>query len=480
MNHDDAAIAMHRANHAGTRHYQENVWEVPPREACGSRPVDLLWASPDCTHFSRAKGGQPRSRGIRSLASVVIRWAAEVRPRVILLENVPEFVTWGPLDDDGTPIEDFAGAHFRAWIARLVDLGYKVDYRTLVAADYGAPTTRKRLFLVARRDGRPIVWPQPSHGRGRPEPWRPAAAVINWSIGGRSIFERGKPLAAATERRIAAGLWRYVLSAAVPFIVPVTHRGDARVHGIGEPFRTVTAAHRGELALVAPTMIQRGYGERPGQAPRALDVCAPLGTVVAGGRKHGLVMAFLAKHYGGPNGKQTPGSSAVFPLSTVTAADHHALVTAFVSKFYGSARAGASCTEPCPTVTANGRGGGHLAAVQAFLIKYYGADGHPAGQRVDRALDTVTTRARFGLVTVHGQDWQIVDLRMRMLEARELFGAQGFPADYDITCETTYGRPLTKTAQVRLAGNSVPPPVAAALVRANVLGVAAEDRRRVA
>lgn len=468
VNHSRAAIAMHSANHPETRHYREDVWEVPPREACGSRPVALLWASPDCTHFSRAKGTAPKSRGTRALASVVIRWARDLpawqRPRVILLENVEEFQTWGPLGEDGQPIAARAGEDFRAWLGALADLGYRVEYRLLVAADYGAPTTRKRLFLVARCDGRPIVWPDPSHGSTTFNPWRPASDVIDWTLACPSIFERSRPLAEATLRRIAAGIRRFVIEAAEPFIIPVTHQGDARAHAIGEPVRTITAAHRGELALVAPSLIQTGYGERPGQRPRALDLEQPLGTVVACGAKHGLVAAFLSKHYGG-----VVGHGVQRPLGTVTTVDHHSLSTAFLTKFYGTAT-GAPCSSPLPTVTSGGaKGGGHLAAVRAFLIKYYGA---AAGQQqaLSDPLHTVTTRARFGLVTVAGEQYRIADIGMRMLQPHELFAAQGFPSTYDITCESTAGRRLTKTEQITLAGNSVPPAVARALVRANLFG----------
>ena len=472
INHSRTAIAMHEANHPETRHYHSDIWEVDPREVCGSRRIAAAWFSPDCTHHSRAKGAAPRCSGRRALADVVIRWAElphHLRPLVIFLENVEEFRDWGPLDEDGYPIKSRAGENFRAWLAKLVDLGYHVEYRSLVAADYGAPTSRKRLFLVARCDGRPIIWPSASHGRGCPDPWRPASDVIDWSLPCRSIFDRPKPLAEATQRRIAAGLMKYVFTSAHPFIVPLTHQGGARVHGIADPFRTVTAAHRGELALVAPSLIQTGYGERPGQAPRCLDLADPLGTVVAGGAKHALVMAWLAKHYGGPNGHATPGIDARSPLSAVTATDHHAIVKAsFVSKYFGTST-GSSADEPLPTVlTGGGRGGGHLAAVQAFLIKYYGAEGQQ--QSLFDSLHTVTTRARFGLVMVDGLPFQLADIRMRMFEPRELFSAQSFRPDYDITCESTNGKALTKTQQIELAGNSVPPLVAQALVAANTTG----------
>lgn len=437
----------------------------------------------NCTHFSRAKGGQPRSKKVRGLADVVIRWARAVKPRLILLENVEEFQTWGPLDENGYPIKAREGEDFRAWLAALVDCGYQVEYRVLVAADYGAPTTRKRFFLVARCDGQPIVWPRPTHGRGRETPWRTAAEVIDWSLPCPSIFGRKKPLADATMRRIAAGLKRYVIDAASPFVVPVKTWGGGGngPRGLDEPMRTVTASKRGEFALgtpyvtrvdntsdgrlrgltscdeplktvtsaggfalVSPTLVQTGYGEREGQAPRVPGLDKPLGTVVAGGQKHALVTAFLAKHYGQPDGRVLPGLALDVPVGTVTAKDHHSLVTATLAP------------------------GGHVDEVRAFLVKYYGSDGDPQSQQqtLFGPLHTVTTKARFGLVTVHGQQYQIADIGMRMLAPHELFAAQGFPPDY-VLDPLLDGKPLTKTQQIELAGNSVCPPAAYALVAAN-------------
>lgn len=446
VNHSAAAIAMHRANHPSTRHYQEDVWAVDPREACGTRPVAAAWFSPDCTHFSRAKGGQPRSREVRCLADVVIRWASTVRPRVIFLENVEEFQTWGPLSDEGQPIKAREGEDFRAWRAKLVALGYVVDHRTIVAADHGTPTTRKRFFLVARCDGAPIVWPEATHGKGRAHAWRPAADVIDWTLPCPSIFERARPLKEATLRRIAAGLRRYVLETSSPFIVPLTHHGERRTHPLHEPLPTITAANRGELALIAPTMVQTGYGEREGQAPRALDLQRPLGTVVAGGQKHALVATFLAKHYGG-----VVGHGVERPIGAVTARDHHSLVTAQLSLNL-EARAEELRSD-------------HTEEVRAFLVAYYGSERE--GQSPQLPLRTVPTHDRFGLVMVRGVAYQIVDIGMRMLSPRELFNAQGFRASYIINPEL-HGKPLTKTQQVELAGNSVCPQVARAIVAANL------------
>ncbi len=463
VNHDEVALALHMANHPGTWHLRQDVWAVPPRWATRRRPVGLLWASPDCTHFSKAKGGAPRrERKRRDLAWVVEKWAREVRPRVIVLENVEEFKTWGPLDRDGCIIASQSGTTFCAFVRRLRRLGYAVDWRELRACDYGAPTIRKRLFLVARCDGLPISWPEATHGPGRPLAWRTAAECIDWSIPCPSIFERKRPLAENTLRRIAAGVKRYVIDADEPFIVPITHAGGPdRSHGINEPLRTVTSAHRGEFALISPTIIQTGYGERAGQAPRVPGIDKPLGTVVGCGQKHALVAAFLAQHNGGFY--HGPGRPADAPMSTVMGrGSNQQLVTSHLLKLRGTCRDGQPMTEPMPTVTS---GGTHIGEVRAFLLKYYGTDQDP---RLTEPLHTQTTKHRMGLVTVMigGEPYVITDIGMRMLQPRELFRAQGFGDHYRIDIDVN-GRSITKTDQVRLCGNSVCPPIAAAIVGAN-------------
>jgi len=324
---------------------------------------------------------------------------------------------------DGRPDPKRMGKTFRSWLSKLTSLGYAIEFRSLVAADYGTPTTRRRLFLIARRDGGPLVWPDPTHGKGR-APWRSAAKIIDWRLPCPSIFDRARPLAEATMRRIAVGIQRYVIGSAEPFIVPLTHQGGARVHAINEPVRTITAAHRGELALVCPTVIS---------------------------------------HYG-----RSVGRDLREPLATVTAGGHHALTAAFLTKFYGTST-GAPMSDPTPTVTGGGgRGGGHLAEVRAFLIKYHGGDRHQAQRALalDEPMRTVDTSNRFGLVLVAGKPYQIIDIGMRMLQSHELFAAQGFPDDYIIAPDFN-GKPLTKTAQISLAGNSVCPQVAEAIVAAN-------------
>ena len=465
VNHDPEAVAMHAANHPHTRHLCGNVWDVDPVGVTNGRPVGLAWFSPDCTFHSKARGKRPlrdpkSANGRRGLAWVVTRWARAVRPRVIILENVEEFQHWGPLGPDGLPDPSRAGFTFRRWMAQLVNLGYAVEFRQLRASDYGAPTIRRRLFLIARCDGQPISWPTPTHGPGM-QPFRTAAECINWETPCPSIFERARPLAEATLARIGRGMWRFVLGTQEPFVTPLTHAGDLRSHGVSDPMRTITAAHRGEHALVAPTLIQTGYGERVGQAPRSLDLHTPLGTVMAEGCKWGLVAAFLSKHYGGARNDVSPsGVACASPLGTVTTVDHHGLVAAHLCHLRGTARDGRSLAQPVPTVTA---GGTHLAEVRAFLLKYNGTGG---ARPLSKPLDTVVTHDRFGLVTVSGQDYAIADIGMRMLQPRELFRAQGFSDEYVIDVEVD-GEKLSKTAQIRMCGNSVSPVVAQALVEAN-------------
>ena len=427
INHDAEALALHAANHPDTLHLPHNVWKVDPLEVTKGRPVGLLWASPDCKHFSKALGGKPKSRNIRDLAWVVVRWAKQVRPRVIILENVEEFRTWGPVSEDGRPCPKRSGQTFNLWAAELRRLGYRLEHRELRACGYGTPTIRKRLFLIARRDGLPIVWPEPTHGdpasaavkAGRLKPWRTAAEILDWSLPCHSIFltrEEGRavgvnrPLAPNTLARIAKGLKRYVLENPDPFIVP--GRGQGR------------AGDRS--ALVAAFLAQHNYLE-PGH-----DAREPLSTIVSKGCTQNVVEVSLLSHHYTSNTAGGAGDPR-HPLKTVTA------------------------------------GGWHTAEVRAFLVKYFGTDQDP---RLGEPLHTVTTKDRFGLVTVQvgGHPYVIADIGMRMLSPRELFRAQGFGEDYIIDrgrFDDGTWRPLTKTAQVRMCGNSVCPPLAAALVAAN-------------
>jgi DNA (cytosine-5)-methyltransferase 1 len=692
INHDPEAIAMHLANHPATRHFCQSIMAIDPLEATGGAPVALAWFSPDCKHHSKAKGGKPRDKNIRDLAGIVPHWGERLRkatpngigaPQVIMLENVEEFRQWGPLDAEGMPIKERRGEEFDLWLRRLERLGYKVEHRELRACDYGAPTSRKRLYLIARRDGRRIVWPTQTHGKpgsaevlsGQRLPWRTAAECIDWSIPCPSIFDRKRELKEATHRRIAHGVMRYVVNAASPFIVgtaftntraarvfdpqdplrtstaqreyglvdagivPLTHHGaPSRVYPGGEPFVTITGAHRGELAsigasvvpithtsngptahsigdplrtittakggelaavsvtlapfgtkfrngaigfdlreamptvtangnparpagaqplafaqavlvpvvvgcggrrgqsgpvdvrgpyptitakadacLVAATMVQMGYGEREGQSPRSLNITAPLGTIVAGGLKHGLVTAHLEKF-----SENSRGRPATDPLDAVMAgAPRHAAVATFLSHFYTSNTNGGQGDPhaPAKTVTAEGQHHAVVAAhmeqantglighdmresvstivgkgctqrlvettmidagvlppdlmasavrVAAFLIKYYGAAQH--GQALDQPLHAITSLARFAVVTVtiDAVTYVIVDIGMRMLSPRELANAQGFPARYILDPIGPNGKPLSKSAQIRMIGNSVCPAMSEALVRANL------------
>lgn len=549
INHDEEAIRMHEVNHPDTMHIRNNIWQIDPKEVTGGKPVDLAWFSPDCKHFSKAKGGKPREKSIRDLAWVVVLWAQRVKPALILLENVEEFRTWGPLCEEGKPIKERKGETFDKWCRELRKAGYKLQFRELRACDYGAPTIRKRFFMVARCDGQPIVWPKPTHGgpdsedvkAGRLKPWRTAAEIIDWSVPCPSIFERKKPLAEKTLRRIAHGIVKFVINNPSPFIVPLTHHGSlGRSYPLTNPLPTVTGANRGEMAVVSPHitkfrngaighdagdplatvtansyvkrpggsaplgvvaavlerqfgkstgadptkpaptitaggggktgvvaahLVQTGYGERNGQAPRALDAEKPLGTVVAGGCKHAVAVAHMMQANGGPRNETLPGRAADSPMSTVaTTGSQQQLVTSNLVKLRGTCAHGQSVEDPLHTVSA---GGTHMAEVRAFLIKYYGneSDGHT----IDGPLGTVTVNDRFGLVTVTiaGEEYVIVDIGLRMLTPRELFAAQGFPPDYIIERDAE-GRKLTKTAQVAKCGNSVCPPLAQALVRANV------------
>ncbi|HFD7093173.1 TPA: DNA cytosine methyltransferase [Klebsiella pneumoniae] len=653
INHDPNAVAMHTTNHPGTLHYCESVYSVRPKVATAGRSVGLAWFSPDCRHFSKAKGAKPVEKAIRGLAWIVIRWALDVGPRVMMLENVEEFKTWGPLlVAEMRPDPDRIGETFLAFVGMLTSgvpadhpallecceflelspdseqakrlvagLGYVVDFRELRACDYGAPTIRKRFFMVMRRDGQPIVWPEATHGdpkspavlAGKLAPWRTVAECIDWSIPAPSIFGRKKPLAENTLRRIARGIQRFVIESASPFIVKCNHtttrgkydcfRGQAlddplqtitKTHGYAiavphltkfrtgatgqpvtdpvptvtagtsrrpggnghalgiveaglvpflagnggseyqakprpldklahtilkesracvvapviarqfgasvghradEPSATITAGGGGKSQLVVPTLIQMGYGERPGQAPRVPGLDKPLGTVVAGGGKHAVVGAFLAKHYGG--NYTGPGVGLDEPAHSVTTVDHHALVTAQIVgvggragqsrprdvseplqtmttkadaamvtshliKLRGTCRDGQTTDEPMPTITA---GGQHVGEVKTTLaVEDYDEE---RAQQVLAFLQKYCGEDSTGLVDIGGVTYRIVDIGMRMLQPHELYRAQGFPEWYIID-QDYRGVKYAKDKQVARCGNAVPPPFAEALVRANL------------
>lgn len=510
INHDPEAIKMHRTNHPNTKHYCENVWAVDPVEACNGHPVALAWFSPDCKHFSKAKGGKPKDKNIRGLAWVACRWAGLVRPRVIMLENVEEFKTWGPLNRGHRPIKAKQGKTFEKFVQQLTDLGYEVQFRELVAADYGAPTMRKRFFMIARCDGKPIIWPEPTHGpvdsekvkAGLLKPYVGAHTQIDFSRPCPSIFDTSeeikekygiravRPLAPKTMERIARGLKKFVLDNPEPFIIQCNHGGERRPNDIREPMPTITGKHgygiveptlapflavnrenrsgsdmrepihtvttNNQHMLMTPTLIQYHSETAQGEV-RGQTIKDPIMTV-DGSNRYGLVTSFLHKYYDG--GYKGAGESMDKPLPTVTAWDHNSVVTANLIQMNNHCD-GRDIREPIPTITA---GDGHFGEVRAFLIKYYG---DATGQDIEQPLDTVTTKDRFGLVTIEGVNYQIVDIGLRMLEPKELYGCQGFPDDYIIDHDYT-GKAYPRTEQVRRCGNAVCPPIPAALVKANL------------
>ncbi len=522
INHDPEAIKMHKANHPNTKHYCENVWAVDPVKACNGHPVGLAWFSPDCKHFSKAKGGKPKDKNIRGLAWVACRWAGLVRPRVIMLENVEEFKTWGPLNRGHHPIKAKQGKTFEKFVQQLTDLGYEVEFRELVAADYGAPTMRKRFFMIARCDGKPIVWPEPTHApadsdevkAGLLKPYVGAYTQLDFSLPCPSIFDTSeeikekygiravRPLAPKTMERIARGLKKFVLDNPEPFIVPIGYgerKGQApRVHDIEKPLPTIvgsgkhylceptlapymgtnTTNHPGgnckdpihtittgnQHCLISPTLIQYHSETAQGEV-RGQTIEDPIMTV-DGSNRYGLVTSFIQKYYGG--NYQGNGSDIKEPLHTITTLERNAMCAVNLIQMNNHCD-GRDVKEPIPTITA---GDGHFGEVRAFLIKYYGQG---TGQDIKAPLDTVTAQDRFGLVTINGVDYQIVDIGLRMLEPRELYGCQGFPEDYIIDHDYT-GKTYPRSEQVRRCGNAVCPPIPAALVRANLPELCVAER----
>ena len=556
INHDPDAILLHRTNHPYTEHLQASVWDVDPVEVCKGRPVGLAWFSPDCKHFSKAKGAALVDRKIRGLAWIVLRWAAKVRPRVIMLENVEEFQTWGPVRK-GKPVKKKAGQTFRKWKQQLSDLGYEIEHRELVAADYGAPTTRKRFVLVARCDGRPIVWPEPTHGHRDSEavkseklkPWRSAAEIIDWNIPGYSIFATRqeikeqygarvqRPLKSNTLRRIIRGVDKFTIRSGQPFIVPIgygekpgqksrmhdlneplptvvakdkfgvvepviapfavecNHGGDGHVRGVIEPVNTITGKYTGGVAesvmvpctfsntggsvgssaadpvytirtcggqiLSAANLIQ--YHTEQSEKVRGQGMDDPIMTVDSANR-YGLVAANLVEYYGNGN----PLDLAK-PLHTVTTKDREALTAAHIVKFKGQ-ELGTGPDEPLPTITASS-GGGSFAACHAVLAKVSNPENLGNWPKVRDLLNEYCgyelAEDEIILLIIRGIAYYIADITLRMLAPRELYNAQGFPVDYII--DTDYlGNAYPRDAQVARCGNAVCPPLAEAMVRANL------------
>lgn len=545
INHDPAAIRMHEANHPYTEHYRASVWDVDPETVCRGRPVALAWFSPDCKHFSKAKGAALVDRKIRGLAWIVLRWAAKVRPRVIILENVEEFQTWGPVRK-GKPVKKLAGTTFQKFVGQLRALGYTVEWRELVAADYGAPTTRRRLVLIARCDGRAIVWPERIHAprdsaevrSGKLLPWRSAAEIIDWPLPCPSIFatkdeirERYgisavRPLADNTMRRIIRGVDKFTIKSGAPFIVDCNHSGGGHITDSKEPCKTITAKHTGGICrpilapltmtntsnsvgapasepmntvrtgggggqmLLSPSLIQ--YHTEKTDGARAAGLDKPICTVDASNR-YGLTCAMLVEYYsaGRPLDAQEP-------MHTVTSHDREAVVAAHVVKYYSGVD-GEKAGEPLPTVTAID----HNAVCAAHVVKYKRDE---VGIRPSEPLPTQTAGGVFGcckavlckigtserlyywpqirdllnrycgyalgaddllLLSISGTLYYIADIGLRMLSPRELYNAMGFPPDYIIDHDAD-GKPYPKTQQVARCGNAVCPPMAAAVVAANL------------
>jgi len=568
INHDKMAVEMHKANHPQTVHLCSDVFEVDPREATDGRPVGLLWASPDCTFFSKARGSKPirhATRKRRALAWVVTRWAGTVRPRVIAMENVEEFLTWGPLCGKPEllrPNPKKRGRTFKAWVKSLEAHGYVVEWRELRACDYGAPTIRKRLFIIARCDGQPIVWPEPTHGPGL-KPYVPVATCIDWSLPMCSVFatkeeakewakEHGlavpqRPLAENTMARIARGVEKFVVGNPNPFLVNVANskttgrgpnvwspdepvrtvtssngfavvapfvagvggrQGQSPNRGVDAPFQTITTKadsvvvapiianyHNGpdgdrrtktpdqpldtmdcsnRFGVVAPFLVPN-YSEREGQAPRCRSAEEPSPVIVPGGNGARLAVAYLGQNNGGHY--DGCGRGVDEPMATILANSrgHFSLTVAHIQRDFGTST-GHPVTEPLKTITTEG--GGKAALVYSFLTQYNGTS---VGQAVTEPANTSTAKDRFGVVTVQikGEPYVIEDIGMRMLQPHELYRAQGFRRGY-IHDRTADGTPITKTDQVRMCGNSVCPPVAAAIVRANCADMIARSEREMA
>lgn len=479
INHDPAAILMHKTNHPYTEHLQASVWDVDPKTVCRERPVGLAWFSPDCKHFSKAKGAALVDRKIRGLAWITLRWAAEVRPRVIILENVEEFQTWGPVRK-GKPVKKLAGTTFRRFISQLEELGYTVEFRELVAADFGAPTSRKRFYMIARCDGKPIVWPKPTHSKtgadGLPK-WRCASEIIDWSLPCPSVFaskaqimdkyglKAVRPLAKNTMRRIIRGVDKFTIRSGKPFIVPTGYgerKGQApRVHDIDAPVPTVVGTGKENLCrpLLAPALIQ--YHTEQTESVRASGLGTPINTVDASNR-YGLTCANLVEYYTG--GRPLDVRE---PMHTVTSHDREAVVAAHVVKFKGD-NLGHGMKEPMQTVTTSA---GEFAVCKVFLAKMCGGDdlGHWAEIRalLNEFCDYELAEDEVLLLEISGTLYYIADIGLRMLSPRELYNAMGFPPDYIIDRDYE-GNEYKKSAQVARCGNAVCPPVASALVRANL------------
>lgn len=504
INHDPDAILMHKTNHPHTEHIQSSVWDVDPVEVCRGRPVGLAWFSPDCKHFSKAKGAALIDRNIRGLAWIVLRWAAKVRPRVIILENVEEFQTWGPVRK-GKPVKKLAGQTFLKWKSQLLDLGYAVEHRELVAADYGAPTIRKRFVLIARCDGKPIVWPEPTHNKNGTEgkkKWRSAAEIIDWTLPMYSVFDSKeeikakygvnavRPLAENTMRRVIRGVDKFTIRSGSPFLVqgkfqncaqsvdrtltnitsvgahelcdlllsPVTFSNTNGSVGFpaNMPIHTVTSD--GKQIMQAAQLVQ--YHSEHTERVRASSVTAPMQTIDASNR-YALVSANLTEYFG--NGVPL---DLIEPMHTITAKDRESLTAAHIVQFKGT-NLGQTLAEPLQTVTAQSN---PYAMCCAVIRRYDTAEDMGNWPKVRALLNKYCgyslAENEIILLVICGVEYYIRDILLRMLSPKELYAAMGFPPDYIIDRDYL-GNEYGKTKQVARCGNAVCPPMAEAVVRAN-------------
>lgn len=484
VNHDPEAIRMHTVNHPNTLHLTEDIFKVDLQKYVNGRHVALMWASPDCTSHSKAKGGKPREHGLRILPWAVYKHAKSILPDVIIMENVEEIQQWGPLDAAGHPIPERKGEDYRKFITSMKSLGYIFDCRELVAADYGAPTTRKRWYAIFRRDGRDIVWPEPTHSKGGAnglKPWEPIYKYLDlWDLG-KSIFGRKKPLADNTMRRIARGLEKFVFNCTEPFIVQVNHGGNNfRGQSIREPLPTITSKHGFGVVMpiTSPYMFRNNTGA-PGS-----NVKDPMLTITTGGH-HGIVSPLLIQYHSETTKNEVRGQAVISPIQTIDTSNRYGLVMAFLSKFYNTT-IGQPMTDPIHTITTSPGHFGTVSVLAAgweelqeagideetaqkctwvsqFIMEYYGCG---IGQGIDGPLHTIVTKDRFALITVLGNKYVILDIFLRMLKPEELKLGQGFPADYIIDRDINY-KPYPVKEQVARIGNSVVPVMAQKLVEEN-------------
>ncbi len=500
VNHDPDAILMHKTNHPDTLHLTEDIFRVDLQKYVKGQHVALMWASPDCTSHSKAKGGKPRKHGLRILPWAVYKHARTILPDVIIMENVEEIQQWGPLDASGHPIPERKGEDYNKFITAMQSLGYIFDSRELVAADFGAPTTRKRWYAVFRRDGRSITWPEPTHskgGAGGLKPWEPIYKYLDLTDVGKSIFGRKKPLAEKTLNRIARGLERFVFNNPEPFIVQVNHGGDQfRGQSIHEAMPTITQKHGFGIVspLLTPYMMRNNTGAPGG------NINDPMLTITTGGH-HGLISPYLIQYHSETTKNGFRGQQVTEPIQTIDTSNRYGLIMSYITKFYKSGT-GQSMREPIHTITTSPGHFGQVSVyavsaddllkhmdkdtveqteemlqkctwVSQFIMEYYGCG---TGQSINDPLHTIVTKDRFALITVLGNEYVIMDIFLRMLTPEELKMGQGFPKDYVIDRDYN-GNKYPVSKQVARIGNSVVPIMAQNLIEANCGYLKVGDRQ---